>query len=277
MGRLNLLDSTGLAAKEDTRSPFQESAEEQGNVVKHDSNIEVPRHKVEQLMNLWIEVFHESFRGKPGGDGESSAPRDHEWPPTCQTEPAQLLRNREARMEHAPWRDIVDIMSDTDVQIENKARRSIREEWRRDEKSAYLEDCWKHLWEPKSGVDSGLFQWPCREEKLKALQLDLVDALMAHSNFLIVKLYMRRDYHSIAPWISLIGLRLNTLYRPLPRSPGITPVMQVQVLTECLWCCNSFASDPDGRRDPQGPTIGDVLISWLSPKNTSSTRCERFY
>lgn len=233
----------------------------------------VSRRKVEHMMKLWIEIFQQSLKSTGHGRNPESAtsavfptangtktPR-----PNTPNESSVVLGSMNtgfnAAARGAPWEEKVDVMSETQLEVEKETRRSVREEWRFDDKNIHLEDCWKHLWEPKSGVDTGLFQWSYPEEKRKSLQMDLVDALNAQSELVTVKLYMRRDYLSIAAWVSLIGLRLNEINRSIYDSPRITPAKQVEILIECLWCCNSYSSKLEMRPYIKGPTVGDVLTS----------------
>lgn len=233
----------------------------------------VPRKKVEQMMKLWIEIFQQSLR-TTGHDRNPESASSAVFPPTKGTKTPRPNTPNEssgfsgtinpafnAAERGAPWAEKVDVMAESQLEIEKEYRRSVREEWRLDDKNLDLEDCWKHLWEPKSGVDTGLFQWSYPEGNRKSLQMDLVDALNAQSQLVTVKLYMRRDYRSIAAWVSLIGLRLNEINRSIYDSPRITPATQIEILIECLWCCNSYSSKLEMRPHIRGPTVGDVLTS----------------
>lgn len=254
---LDFLKSAGVTDHATAR-PIVDEAEKQEYLAQDDLVIRVPRRKVEQLMKLWIEVFQDFSRTKPE-DPESSKSAIH---PEVQRprpsnsnglhDPTSPLRV-ELCTDQTSWKHMVGVMPEEEIEVETKRRRLVRENWRPDEKGAYLEDCWKHLW---------VFQWSYPDEKRKELQLALVDALNAQSGIMIVELYMRRDFRSIAPWISLIGLRLNQIYRRFyttVSAPGITPATQIEVLIECLWCCNSYVPRVDVSQDRQGPTIGDVL------------------
>lgn len=238
----------------------EDGAEKHEHLLRDDTVVRVPRQKVEQLMRLWIDVFHDFSRTKPE-DPESSTsvilPKEQVPCPfsvdgvNSSTPPPSA----ETCADQTSCRHMVDVMSESEIEVENERRRRVRKVWRPDEKDAHLEDCWKHLW---------VFQWSYPDEKRKELQLALVDALNAHSGILIVELYMRKDFRSIAPWMSLIGLRLNQIYRRFyttVSAPGITPATQIEVLIECLWCCNSFVPRLDIPQDWQGPTIGNVLSS----------------
>ena len=149
--------------------------------------------------------------------------------------------------------------SETDISSDDERRRAGRQEWRTSEDNLCLEDCWKHLWQPKPGVDKGLFQWSCSDARRQELQLSLADALNANSSIIVVGLYMRRDFRAIAPWISQMGLRLNELYRTIYQGAGISPMTQIEILIECIWCCNSFRTELGVKRNNQSPRIGDVL------------------
>lgn len=233
----------------------------------------VPRQKVEQLMKLWVDVFQQSLRTTDRGRNPESASSAFFPPVKGSKTPRPNTPDENGGFPGAintafnsietgpPWAEKVDVMAENLLEAEKEYRRSVREEWRFDEKNLYLEDCWKHLWEPKSGVDTGLFQWSYPEAKRKSLQMDLVDALNAQSELVTVKLYMRRDYRSIAAWVSLIGLRLNEINRSIYDTPRITPATQVEILIECLWCCNSYSSKLEMRPRIKGPTVGDVLTS----------------
>lgn len=234
----------------------------------------VPRRKVEQLMKLWIEVFQQSLRRTTDSGHNAESPSSGVLPtvkgnktprPNTPNENDGFsgiinLFSNDA-VGDPSWAEKVDIMTENQIETEKASRRSVREEWRFAETRVSLEDCWKHLWEPKSGVDTGLFQWSYPEEKRKSLQMDLVDALNAQSELVTVKLYMRRDYRSIAAWVSLIGLRLNDINRSIYDTPRITPATQIEILIECLWCCNSYSSKLEMRPHVKGPTVGDVLTS----------------
>lgn len=270
----DFLDSSGVANNAAAMSIADET-EKQEDVVQEDvaqedvtqedlahddSVIRVPRQKVEQLMKLWIEVFQDLRGAKPE---DSASPKSMILPKMqglrlfssdCLNE-SMFSPGAGPGTDQTSWRQTVDVMSESEIEAENERRRRVRKDWRRDEKGEYLEDCWKRLW---------VFQWSYPDEQRKALQLALVDALSAHSDIMIVQLYMRRDFRSIAPWISLIGLRLNQIYRRFyttVSAPGITPATQIEVLIECLWCCNSFVPILGVSQDRQGPTIGDVLSS----------------
>ena len=223
------------------------------------STVKVPRQKLQDLMRLWLDVFQSSLSVSDGRDlrqnvHNSKTPRPNT--PNGRISPPPAV---DSSISRTSWTDNFRIMSDSEIEAENKTRRLVREQWRSDEKAVYLEDTWRHLWEPKTGVDAGLFQWSCSDEKRRSLQLDLVDALNAQSQIVIVKLYMSRDFRSIASWVSLIGLRLNEVFRSFSDSAGISPMTQIEVLIECLWCCNSFSPTAEIQQTFQGPTVGDVL------------------
>ena len=255
---LDFLNMSGVTNKAAAR-PFADEAGKQEDLAQDDFVIQVPRRKVEQLMKLWIEIFQ---------DFSKTRPQDPESPtnvilPNVQgplsssdyLNGSTFPPGADPSTDQNSWKHVVDVMSESEVEVENERRRRVRKDWRPDEKSAYLEDCWKHLW---------VFQWSYPDEKRQALQLALVDALNAHSGIMIVELYMRKDFRSIAPWISLIGLRLNQIYRRFyttVSAPGITPATQIEVLIECLWCCNSFVPRLGVPQDRQGPSIGNVLCA----------------
>lgn len=256
---LEYLKTSGIVNNAPTR-PIADEAEKQEDLAQDDVLIRVPRQKVEQLMKLWIEIFHDFSRTK-SDDPESQTsvilPKVHGPRPSTSDnlDRSTTPSGAEPCTNQTSWMNMVDVMSESEVEVDNEHRRRVRKDWRRDEKGAYLEDCWKRLW---------VFQWSYPDEKRKELQLALVDALNAHSGIMIVELYMRRDFRSIAPWISLIGLRLNQIYRRFyttVSAPGITPATQIEVLIECLWCCNSFVPRLGVPQDRQGPTIGNVLSS----------------
>lgn len=255
----DFLNSSGVTNNAAAMSIADET-EKQEDLAQDNSVIRVPRQKVEQLMKLWIEVFQD-FRGTKPEDSASSKSTilpNMQEPRLSSSECLnESMSPPGARLgtDQTSWRHTVNVMSESEIEAENERRRRVRKDWRRDEKGEYLEDCWKRLW---------VFQWSYPDEERKALQLALVDALNAHSDITIVQLYMRRDFRSIAPWISLIGLRLNQIYRRFyttVSAPGITPATQIEVLIECLWCCNSFVPILGVSQDRQGPTIGDVLSS----------------
>ena len=240
----------------------------------------VPRKKVEQLMKLWLDVLHDSLTAKQGQadtrqtgeltqedvhlerNSRSSPNSIHRHRPkavkvdvrTPQPEGWLSIRER----DQAIWHN-VHVWSESEIIAEDERRRAVRPDWRPSEGDSDLEDCWEHLWQPKPGVDKGLFQWACSEDRRKRLQLDLADALNANDSIVVVGLYMRRDFRAIAPWISLIGLRLNELYRTIYQGAGISPMTQIEILIECLWCCNWFRTKLGDKRNNQSPRIGDVL------------------
>ena len=240
----------------------------------------VPRKKVEQLMKLWVEVLQTSLTDQGGQGSKSQRARLSQEEP-CQernlnSSVSQLVESSpqssnigvrssqpEGRVstgkhDQVIWHD-VEIWSESEIRADNERRRAIRQAWRTPEDCTYLEDCWEHMWQPKPGVDRGLFQWSCSDERRKNLQLDLADALNANDSIVVVGLYMRRDFRAIAPWISLIGLRLNELYRTIYQGDGISPMTQIEILIECIWCCNSFRTKLGDKRNNQSPQIGDVL------------------
>lgn len=256
---LDFLNMSGVINRAAAR-PFADETEMQEDLTQDDYVIHVPRQKVEQLMKLWIEVFQDFSKTRPQ-DPESPAnvilPNVQE--PRLSSSDflngSTFPPGADPSTDQTSWKHVVDVMSESEVEVENELRRRVRKDWRPDEKCAYLEDCWKHLW---------VFQWSYPDEKRQALQLALVDALNAHSGIMIVELYMRKDFRSIAPWISLIGLRLNQIYRRFyttVSAPGITPATQIEVLIECLGCCNSFVPRLGVPQDRQGPSIGNVLCA----------------
>ena len=256
---LDFLNTSGVTDKAAAR-PLADEAGRQEDLAQDDFVIHIPRRKVEQLMELWIEVFRDISKTRPQ-DPETSTnvnlPNVHgpRLSISDSSSGSTFPSGADPSTDQTSWRHVVDVMSESEVELENERRRRVRKEWRPDEKGAYLEDCWKHLW---------VFQWSYPDEQRQALQLALVDALNAHSGMMIVELYMRKDFRSIAPWISLIGLRLNQIYRRFyttVSAPGITPATQIEVLIECLWCCNSFVPKLGVPQDRQGPSIGDVLCA----------------
>lgn len=266
------LESAAFLANGERYQPTNSRIDIDAQSEKDDLINGVPRKKVEQLMKLWIEVFQQSLGTTTGQNANAAGspivphrkgdktPRPNTPIEDADSSSANKPLSNDV-LQDSLWAEKIDIMAETHIEAENQSRRSVREEWRPDEKSSYLEDCWKYLWEHKSGVDTGLFQWSCPDEKRISLQMDLVDALNAQSELVTVKLYMRRDYRSIASWVSLIGLRLNEINRSIYDTPRITPATQVEILIECLWCCNSYSPKLEMRSHKQGPTVGDVLTS----------------
>ncbi len=266
------LESGNFHANGIRYQPVNERIDGQVYDVEDDLISGVPRRKVEQLLKLWIEVFQHSLGAGTHQNAKSASSavvppaRGHKTPyphdPNGDVSLSSITNNPPNDTVRDPvWAKQIDIIGENQIETENKSRRSVRQEWRTDEKMLYLEDSWEHLWESKPGVDTGLFQWSYSEENRKSLQLDLVDALNAQSELVTVRLYMRRDYRSIASWVSLIGLRLNEMNRSIYDKPRITPATQIKILIECLWCCNSYSSNVGLRRPVQGPTVGDVLTS----------------
>lgn len=259
------LESSAFSPSKSFQGPLSPEINESNDRLKDDSVIPVPRQKLEQLMRLWIEVFQPSLHCSNDQNSVSSVLPSAQQPktirPNTPTEGMSMSGASNYSMCDISYKTKITVVSETEVEAENQIRRSIRREWRSDGTNAGLEDCWKCLWEPKPGVDAGLFQWTYPEEKRKGLQLDLIDALNAQSHVAAVTLYMRRDFGSIATWIGLIGLRLNDEYRNFHHTRGITPATQIEVLIECLWSCNDFSPKLNIPQQLQGPTIGDVLSS----------------
>ena len=228
--------------------------------------VKLPRRKVEQLMGLWIDVLQQSL--KTGSQpttllpiySEPSFKTFRSTPSTLHGRYPQILRSRDDQ----PWTR-VERMSDSEIKAEDGYRRLGRSDWRHSDEMAFLEDSWKHIWEPSVGVDKGLFQWPCSEETRKHLQLDLADALNANNRIVAFNTNMRqlpRDYRAISTLISLIGLRLNEQYRSYHLIPELGPVKQIQILIECIWACNAFdpsTSTAQGYRE--GPRLSNVLLA----------------
>ncbi len=268
-----------------TDSPIARAADNVESKEKNKSTedeyiVGVPRKKVEQLMKLWIEVLQGSLAEKHGLESrrETAIPSEED---TCQTRhsrslasPLNVLRPQHleedvrgpqtedwvlmGKDDQVVWHK-VEVWSESDIMAEDERRRAVRQEWKVSEDYPYLEDCWENLWQPKPGLDKGLFQWSCSDERRKSLQLDLADAMNANGSIIVVGLYMRRDFRAIAPWISLIGLRLNELYRTTYQGAGVSPMTQIEILIECIWCCNSFQTKLGDKNNNQSPRVGDVL------------------
>ena len=240
----------------------------------------VPRKKIEQLMRLWVEVLQSSLTDKHGQENrrqtagllEADVLQERDSQPSVShfnIRKPQPLKADVRTPQPEGWVSIgkhdqviwhnVAVWSEVDIIAEDERRRAARQEWRLSEDQSYLEDCWEHLWQPKPGVDRGLFQWSCPDDRRKSLQLDLADALNANGSIVVVGLYMRRDFRAIAPWITLIGLRLNELYRTIYQGAGISPMTQIEILIECIWCCSSFRTKLGDKHNNQSPRIGDVL------------------
>lgn len=251
-----------------------------GDPAQDEYIVGVPRKKVEQLMKLWIEVLQGSLADKNGQESRPAtaihsddnirqkrnsrslvSPLDKSRPSPSKVEVKTsltggwiALENHDQIIGHN-----MEVWTESDIIAENERRRAVRQEWNISEDNYHLEDCWENLWQPKPGVDKGLFQWSCSDERRKSLQLDLADALNANGSIVVVGLYMRRDFRAIAPWISLIGLRLNELYRTIYQGARVSPMTQIEILIECVWCCNSFRPEFGDTRSNQSPRIGDVL------------------
>lgn len=262
-----LHESAGAGATKATARAVKDGPQKQENEDHDAAFVAIPRQKLEQLMILWTEVLQMSLGRNRPQDLETLtlavSPKIHQQRPfhlDVDSGPTSVFRNIDASIEQTSRINMVNVMSESEILKENESRRSIRQQWRPSEKYAYLEDSWKHLWEPKQGTELGPFQWSHPEEKRKALQLDLMDAFNAQSGIFIVGAYMRNDLRSIASWISLIGLRLSQtrVHKKLPRFDSAE---QIQVLIECLWCCNTFTPKLDIPQHLQGPTVGDVLSS----------------
>ena len=247
----------------------------------------VSRKKVEQLVRLWIEVLQESLTDKTSRESrqptatplhEDSSQAGDSLPlvsPLNTSKPQPLKADVRAPQPEG-WISIgkhdqvirhnVQVWTESEIMTEDESRRAVRQEWRTTGDYTYLEDCWEHLWQPKPGVDKGLFQWSCSDERRKGLQLDLADALNANNSIIVVGLYIRRDFRAIAPWISLIGLRLNELYRTIYQGAGISPMTQIEILIECIWCCNLFQTKLGDKQNNQSPRVGDVLSACYRPR-----------
>jgi len=229
--------------------------------VEDDGYVKLPRRKVEELMGLWITVLQQSLQAdncqkpmlplisQPKSRDRSRQPSYAfgQYPP--------ILRSRDEQ----PW-STVEPMSEVEIRAENGYRKLRRTEWKTSDQAANSEDCWRHLWEPSTGVDKGLFQWPCSEGTRRALQMELADALIGNDRIVAVNMYMQRDYRTISPWISLIGLRLNEQYRSYQRYPALGPVKQIRILIECIWACNAFDPNINSRQGyREGPRLSNVL------------------
>lgn len=225
--------------------------------------VKLPRRRVEQLIGLWIDVLQQ-------GSGTSLQPKEllpvlsessfksyRSTPSSLHGRYPPILRMRDEQ----PWCN-VDRMTAEEIRAEDEYRKSGRMEWKPTDEMGYLEDSWKHLWEPLQGVDKGLFQFPGTPRQRKQLQLELADALTSNDRIVAVNMYMRRDYRAISTLISLIGLRLNEQYRSYVRIPEIGPITQIMILIECIWACNAF--DPSTRTGGgyrEGPRLSNVLSS----------------
>ncbi|KAL8823183.1 MAG: hypothetical protein Q9191_006093 [Dirinaria sp. TL-2023a] len=245
--------------------PIAEKKTEDATLLEDQDYVKLPRRKVEQLMGLWIDVLQQSLNTGsqpahllPLHSEPSSFQTFRSTPSSSHGRYPPILRSRNEQ----PW-STVERMSDSEIEAEDEYRRLGRLEWRPSDENAYLEDSWKHLWEPSAGVDKGLFQWPCSEWKRKRLQLDLADALNANNRIVAFNTNMRqlgRDYRAISTLISLIGVRLNEQYRSYHRIPETGPVKQIRILIECIWACNAF--DPSTRVMQgyrEGPRLSNVL------------------
>ncbi|KAI4113039.1 MAG: hypothetical protein LQ345_005902 [Seirophora villosa] len=155
---------------------------------------------------------------------------------------------------HGP-RDAVKVYPPQSIKVGNEGRQFVRSKWRIDSSVEHLLDPWKLLWRPEKNAATGLSGWLCEDVQREDLQLTLVDALAAHSPFPFVERIMRKDFRNIACWISVIGIRLNDVYRSIQfnkvldydqsshEAPEtISPMTQIEVLIECLWACNSCAN-----------------------------------
>ena len=234
------------------------------DVLDDQDYVRLPRRKVEQLMGLWIDVLQQSL--KTGTQPERVLPTLSEPSfKTFRSTPSSLHGRYPPILRfqnEQPW-TTVERMSEVEIKAEDGYRRLGRAEWRSPGEMAYLEDSWKHIWEPSPGVDKGLFQWPCSEETRKRLQLDLADALNANNRIIAFNTNMRQlgcDYRSISTLISMIGLRLNEQFRSYHRVPDVGPVVQIRILIECIWACNAFdPSTSTSRGYREGPRLSNVL------------------
>ncbi|KAL8938326.1 MAG: hypothetical protein Q9216_003949 [Gyalolechia sp. 2 TL-2023] len=166
-------------------------------------------------------------------------------------------RDRWNSRRHGPHVKI-RVMNDLVIQVSESTRRNVREEWKSGCSSDRLLDCWKHIWRHEGSAPTGLSRWACDDAKRQKLQLDLIDAIVSGRPAPFFLWIMDKDFRAIACWISLIGIRLNDLYRftkpsdvqTLPHSlQPISPVAQVEVLIEYLWASNG----------PDDPVLGKVL------------------
>lgn len=156
---------------------------------------------------------------------------------------------------HGP-RKRVRVMANSEMEAEKDIRRTARKKWMGKGIPGYLLDSWKPLWQHEGDEEYGLFQWSCEDLRRQELQLDLVDAMTSGRPDYDVHRFMRKDFRSIACWISLIGLRLHDRYRVLrPANTSIisesinpiSPLTQIEILIECLWACNTCKETQVGK------------------------------
>ncbi|KAI4169171.1 MAG: hypothetical protein LQ343_005879 [Gyalolechia ehrenbergii] len=166
-------------------------------------------------------------------------------------------RERWSKHRHGPNVKI-RVISDLAIQVSERYRREIREEWMSGCSSDELLDSWKYLWRCEGGASRGLSYWACEDAKRQELQLALIDALTSGRPAPFFLWIMDKDFRTIACWVSLIGIRLDELYRfakthdmvlPSHRSATISPVAQIEILIEYLWASNKS----------EDPVVGEIL------------------
>ncbi|KAL8951636.1 MAG: hypothetical protein Q9222_002397 [Ikaeria aurantiellina] len=146
----------------------------------------------------------------------------------------------------------VEVMSDIQIQEQNKDRRSNRRIWKGEENLEYLEDPWKELWaKDRHDADRPFFQ--CSDEGRKNIQLELVDALMFAPIEKKIDLLCQRDFRLVSCWISLIGLRLSDLYGPVLRN------LETAQLSDAM--CPALKQI----RCPELDRTEDLSEAWLKP------------
>ena len=157
------------------------------------------------------------------------------------------------------YKQKVRVMSIEEIKAEDGRRSALRERWRVGEELAKLEDPWKNLWRADKDNSEPLFRGCSNEERIR-LEAELIDALYFTPCEHRFDLIPSRGLRALSCWVSFIGLRLSDLLSEAPYSPTDSPetggensaaFLQVQVLVECIWACNTSSS----------ARVGDVLGS----------------
>lgn len=171
------------------------------------------------------------------------------------SKPSRRCCGRHSTCGHGP-KVQVSLLEDASIRFESSMRSSLRSDWRNDSSPERLLDPWKAFWRPGGSLCTGIAEWACDDTQRQELQLELIDALTFGRPHPFVDKIMGNDIRVIAGWISLIGIRLNDIYRSAGSNrsdlvPGsahaISPVTQIVVLIECLWACNGCSNAEVGR------------------------------
>ncbi|KAI4241425.1 MAG: hypothetical protein L6R40_004601 [Gallowayella cf. fulva] len=153
----------------------------------------------------------------------------------------------------------VKVMSNDEIEAENKHRRNIRQKRVSAQDWEHLQDPWKHL----RNKDKRLIFDESTDGKRKMLQLELIDAIFSGDTtpreHRRLHQFSEAGLPAISCWISLVGLRVIKL-----REDCEAIFMHIQMLIECIWACNSSRS----------ASICDVLTSCYRRRILAQPRFE---